>query len=107
MTLGEPVTGEITNAMWQNAWTLNATEAGSIDVKVVRTDGTLLPRLSIRDANNQELRSAYYEDTKDTALITGYDLPSAGTYRIVVVRDGDQDGYTTGQYRLTVSKSSQ
>ncbi len=107
VTLGTPVEGEITNAMWQNAWTLNATDAGSIDVTVVRTDGTLVPRLSIRDANNQELRSAYYEDTKDTALITGYQLPSAGTYRIVVLRDGDQQGYTGGHYKLTVSTAGQ
>ena len=107
ITLGTPVAGEITNAMWQNAWTLNATEAGSIDVTVLRTDGTLVPRLSIRDANNQELRSAYYDDSKDRAEITNYQLPSAGTYRIVVIRDSDQDGYTTGKYKLAVSKSSQ
>ncbi len=107
VTLGTPIKGEITNAMWQNAWTFDAAEAGSIDVTVVRTDGTLVPRLSIRDANNQELRSAYYGDTKDTAVLTGYQLPNAGTYRIVVVRDSDQDGYTSGQYKLTVSTAAQ
>ena len=66
-----------------------------------------MPRLSIRDANNQELRSAYYDDTKDQAEITSYQLPSAGTYRIVVIRDGDQEGYTTGKYKLTVSTAAQ
>ena len=41
ITLGTPVAGEITNEMWQNAWTFTASEAGSIDVKVLRTNGTL------------------------------------------------------------------
>ncbi|MFN8451036.1 MAG: pre-peptidase C-terminal domain-containing protein [Anaerolineae bacterium] len=103
VTLGTPVEGEITGAKWQNVWTFNSDAGGSINVTVERTDGTLSPLIYIRDANGQQLTSAYPPATRDRAEITNYSIPGTGAYQIVVSRESDQGGYTTGGYRLTVS----
>ncbi len=105
ITLGQPASGEITNARWENVWTFTAAQAGSIDVTVKRASGTLSPMIEIRDANDQEMDRGYPGDTRDSAEITSYRLPGAGTYEIVVGREGDQTGMTNGKYTVTVSNS--
>jgi hypothetical protein len=102
LTLDEPVEGEITGARWQETWTFMGEAGTQFDVQVTRTDGTLVPRLEIRDANGQTLTSAYYEPSRDAARISNYTLPGSGQYQIVVFRDGGQAGATTGGYRLVV-----
>ncbi len=100
---GTAATGEITNAQWQNVWTFNSDKGGQIDVNVTRTDGTLSPVLAILDANGQQLTTSYASDTHDSSQISGYRLPGPGKYQIVVGREDDQGGGTTGKYSLTVS----
>lgn len=105
--LNEPVEGEITAANWRNVWTFNSEQGGSIDLRVERTGGTLSPFLNIRDANGEQLYSAYPSSTRDSAEILSYRLPGSGVYQILVSRESDQNGYTSGGYRLTVSPSAQ
>lgn len=107
ITPGTAVQGEITNALWQNVWTFNSSAGGSIDVQVTRADGTLIPNVIVRDANGQEMRRGYPSDARDSAEISGFSLPGPGKYQIVVSRDGDQGGYTSGSYTLTVSPAAQ
>lgn len=102
---GTPVTGSVTNARWADAWTYEGLSGEVIDVTVERTSGTLIPLLEIRDANGQTITSAYVEDTGDRAAITRFTIPNNGQYRIVVVRNSEQSGYTTGEYSLTISDS--
>jgi hypothetical protein len=104
---GTPVTGEITPARWADSWTYEATEGEAVDIKVTRTDGTLIPQLDIQDSNGQSVRSVYYEPSRDRALLTGYTFPGTGTYRIVVFRDRDQNGLTTGNYSLKIDTPGQ
>jgi hypothetical protein len=103
VTVGTPVEGEITNARWQNVWTFESEDGGSINVLVERTDGTLSPTIQIQDANGQQMTYAYSSNARDTAEVTRYSLPGPGKYMIVVGRDSDQSGYTEGSYTLTVS----
>ena len=53
------------------------------------------------------MTSAYPSETRDSAQITGYNLPGSGKYLIVVGRENDQDGYTSGKYTVTVSQTPQ
>jgi hypothetical protein len=103
LVLDEPVEGEITNALWQNVWTINGDEGDTIEVVVKRKAGTLVPTLEIRDINGQPITSGYFASTRDRAEITSYTFPSSGEFQIAVVRDLGQDGYTEGEYTLTVS----
>lgn len=104
---GEPVEGEITPARWADSWTYQATEGEDIDIKVTRTSGTLIPQIEIRDINGQSLRTIYPEPSRDMAVVARYRFPSSGEYRIVVTRDRDQNGLTTGTYTLSVNTTEQ
>ncbi len=104
---GTPVTGEITPARWADSWTYEATEGEQVDIKVTREDGTLIPLIDIQDINGQSVRSVYFEASRDRALLPGYTFPGTGTYRIVVLRDREQDGLTTGTYTLAISAPAQ
>jgi hypothetical protein len=107
VAVGVPVDGEITNVHWANAWDFNADAEQRVDIHVVRTGGTLVPRIDIQDANGQSLYAAYPNQTRDSAEIIGYSFPSTGVYRIVVLREGEQAGYTTGGYQLSVTLTPQ
>jgi hypothetical protein len=104
--LGSAIEGRVTNERWADSWTFTGEAGQVIDIEVERTEGTLIPLLAILDSNGQPLTSAYYEQTWDRAMISGYTLPSAGDYTIVVSRDGEQTGYTSGTYSLLVRPDS-
>jgi hypothetical protein len=104
--LGTPVDGQITNLLWAEIWTFTGEEDQVIDIIVERTEGTLIPLVEILDANGQSLRSTYYEPTWDRVILDRYTLPSDGEYRIRVYRDGEQNGYTSGEYSLLVREHS-
>lgn len=103
IALGAPVEGEITNAQWQNVWTIDAKEGNTVQVTVERTSGTLIPIIEIRDLNGQLITSGYYTTTRDEAELSSYTFPGSGEFQIVVLRDLGQDGYTEGGYTLTIS----
>jgi hypothetical protein len=103
--LGQEVTEIITNERWADGWTFAGRADQPIDIIVTRTNGTLIPRLSVLDSNGQELTSGWYGPAWDSAEITGYTPPSDGAYTIVVLRDGEQNGLTTGGYILSVKRA--
>jgi hypothetical protein len=103
---GTAIEGQVTNERWQDSWTYQGQADQAIDILVERTSGTLIPLVAILDANGQPLTNGYYEQTWDKASITNYTLPGAGEYKIVVSRDGDQGGYTSGGYSLLVRPHS-
>jgi hypothetical protein len=105
--LGTPVDGQVTAARWADNWTFTGTKGVVLDIMVQRTEGTLVPHIEIRDSNGQTLNSAYPDAAMDTAELGGYALPGDGQYQIVVYRDGEQDGWTTGAYTLTVKPTGQ
>ena len=99
---GTPAEGKVTNARWADTWTFHGEAKQVIDIVVQRTSGTLIPRVEIRDSNGQSLSTGYPSASADNASIMQYTLPGTADYQIVVVRDGDQNGYTSGGYVLTV-----
>lgn len=101
LVLGEPVTGEVTPGRWADTWTFEATAEQQAVVTVKRASGTLIPVIEIRDGNGQRMSSGYYNDTRDAASVQYY-FPTSGTYQIVVSRDRDQNGVTTGTYTLRI-----
>lgn len=106
IALGEQVAGEVTNARWADTWTIAATADQSVDIKVERTGGTLVPMIEIRDMNGQSLRTGYYEATRDRAVLQ-YTFQTTGEYQIVILRDGEIYGETDGNYTLSVNATGQ
>jgi hypothetical protein len=100
-------TGTITGEKWANIWTYKGTKGQVIDISVTRTDGTLNPHVDIQDSNGQVLNGGYPNASRDGAEIKNYTLPSTGDFKIVVYREGNANGYTTGGYSVTVGPSAQ
>ncbi len=108
LTLGTPVTGEISAARWADTWVYTAQGGEVVNITATRTGGTLVPYIEIQDANGQPIRSAYADyNTYDFALFEGITLDVAGDYRIVVMRDGGQTGYTSGTFELKIEQAPQ
>lgn len=105
MTLGEPLTGELSNARWRNVWTFQGEADHVIDVVVERASGTLSPRVELQDSNGQSLRSVYPDETRAYAIIEDFRITATGEFRVVVFREGERTGATTGAYRVTVLPS--
>lgn len=101
LEVGTPATGSLTNSRWMHTWTFSGEEGQEFTFTATRTDGTLIPNLDIRDSNGQSLRYRHTEQTLDYAIAERFRLPYTGEYHIVVLRDRDQDGITTGGYELT------
>jgi len=103
ITPGTPVTGTVTHARWADSWTYTSEAGGEqLNITATRTEGSLIPRIEIRDSNGSSLNSVYPDPSADVAHLTGFTVPAAGEYRIIVFREGDQAGYTTGSYSLLV-----
>ncbi|MBI1276617.1 MAG: hypothetical protein GC179_00675 [Anaerolineaceae bacterium] len=100
-------TGNITGAKWSNTWTYQGTKGQVINITVARTSDTLIPHVDIQDSNGQVLTSGYPNDSRDGAEIKNYTLPGTGEFKIVVYRDGNETGYTTGGYSLKVEPPAQ
>ena len=100
-----PAEGEITNERWADTWTYTGQAGDLVDMVATRTDGTLIPRIDILDANRQPLVSAQIAITGDSASIQRYQLPASAEYFVVVSRDRGQDGVTTGAYSLVIRPS--
>lgn len=105
VTAGTPVTGQIDPVKWQQTWTFSATKDQQVSFTVTRTGGTLIPYLEIQDSNGVQQNTGYAGETADTATIENFNPQYTGDYKIVVSRDKEQDGLTTGAYSLAVTAS--
>lgn len=104
---GQEQTEIINGERWADTWNYKGTKDQVIDIIVARTNGTLIPRVDIRDSNGQVLTSGYPNASRDGTEIKGFTLPGTADYKIVVYRDGGQTGYTSGGYSLKVGPPAQ
>lgn len=105
LELGTAADEIITNERWRDTWAFTGKKDDRIDIVVRRTEGTLIPRVQLQDSNGQVLTEAWADQSLDIVRIQGASLPSDGDYRIVVLRDGEQNGYTTGSYEVLVRQA--
>lgn len=96
------VSGQISDTNLTDTWTLTAPGKDVLSIIVDRQDGTLVPKVELRDSQNQVLASADHDATAAHAMIASLQLPAAGTYTIVVSRYKAKDGKTNGTYNLQV-----
>ncbi len=102
VTYDTPVEGQITDAAPEESWAFMASTKDRIAILVERTGGTLLPKVELRDSNNQRITSADVDETFARARLERIELPSGGNYSIAVGRYQDANGKSSGNYRLTV-----
>ena len=103
VTFDTPVTGEVTGQHWWNLYTLDGEAGDYIQVTAQRTNGSLVPEVWLLDSNGQELTRGYSSYTKDSATLTGFELPYTGQYGIAALRESGISGETSGGFELTVT----
>jgi len=102
--IGTPVKGTLTNAKWQDSYTVNFTSKDPVTITVKRTSGTLIPAIKVLGANQQEVYSMRADDTYAQATIKGFTIPGPGQYTVIVSRIDNANGQTSGGYELTIAQ---
>ncbi|MCC7449074.1 MAG: hypothetical protein IT324_16770 [Anaerolineae bacterium] len=103
VTYDTPVEGQITDEAFEQLWTLNAPGKDIIRITAERTGGTLAPRVELRDGNGQRIAGADVDYTYATTTVRETTLPSAGMYTVAVGRYNEENGKTSGNYKLTIT----
>jgi Sperm-tail PG-rich repeat len=102
--IGTPVKGTLTNAKWQDSWTVNVQGTDPITIVARRTSGTLGPQIRVIGANQQDINYANPDNTFAQSELNQMRLPGPGQYTIVVFRYNGPRGDTTGGYELSVTQ---
>ncbi len=100
-----PIFDTITDPFFYDWWEVQLSEGDTISIMMEAFDG-LVPLLGIMD-EQRELLFRSDESTvaqPDDVLEAVFKAPQTGLYLIIASRDGNQNGITTGTYRLTVSQ---
>lgn len=97
------VNGTISNDQFQQFWDFGVEAGDTVNIIMRRTSGNLDAILVLLDANNNIL--AYDDDSagnRDAALIN-IRVPQQGTYTVAATRYEQAQGFTAGNYTLTIS----
>ncbi len=103
LTYSVATAGEISDSAFSQTWTLTTASADRINVHVERTDGNLLPAVSILDATDKPISQSNVDQTGAAAEIENFTLPGAGDYKVLVQRVNADKGVTTGKYNLLIT----
>lgn len=102
---GETVSGVLDDAHYEDRWTFTGQRGDVIRVTMTRSadvPGGLDGYLLLIGPDGGVLIEV--DDTGDAVMptLTGYELPADGTYTLVATRFGFANGYSTGDYSLTL-----
>src|SRR4051794_31402758 len=104
LTYSVASSGEISDSTFAQTWTLTTASADRIAVHVERTDGNLLPAVSILDASDKVISQSNGADqTGAAANIENFTLPGAGDYKVLVQRVNADKGTTNGKYSILIT----
>jgi hypothetical protein len=103
MRMGAAVTGQI-DTLWENRWQFDGRAGQLVDIRAERISGTLYPLLELLDPDGEVIGGAWYDASRSVSEMLGYTLPADGTYTIRIRREGDQGGWTRGEYRLSLQQ---
>ncbi len=95
--------GEISDSTFSQVWTLTTASADRINVHVERTDGNLLPTVSILDASDKPISQSNVDQTGAASDIENLKLSGAGTFKVLVQRVNADKGTSTGKYSLLIT----
>lgn len=102
LTYDTPVSDSISDEMPTQTWTFDTESADRFTVRVARTDGNLIPTLTLLDANGFVIRSGVTAPSADRAVIDNIVLTGPAALQVQVGRAGGDPGVTSGGYELVV-----
>lgn len=101
---GQPqVRGTITDNRFVNFWDFDVDAGETVTISMKRASGNLDSLLVLLDANDRIL--AYSDDDAGSrdAVLRNIRLPQRGTYSVAATRYQQAQGFTTGDYTLTIN----
>jgi hypothetical protein len=104
LVFGQPVTGTITNDLYQVRYTVQARQGATLIINLdAAPDSTLDPMVGVTDPDNNVLgvNDDASSGLKNASLTIN--VSKDGLYNIVATRAQEAQGTTTGDYVLTVS----
>jgi hypothetical protein len=102
---GDAITDTLTNQVYARFYQFEGQAGDQVTIRAEAVTGNLDPILVLRDVNNQNLATNDDENPETKNSLLTYTLPANGNYVIAVTRFGVQDGITTGDYQLTLTRS--
>jgi hypothetical protein len=101
-TEGESVQDTLSDNDYVHFWDFEVTAGEPVTISMEEVSGGLDPLLILIDANDNVL--AYDDDGGGnfSAELRNITFPESGTYTVVATRYQQAQGYTTGEYRLTI-----
>ncbi|MCK6576525.1 MAG: matrixin family metalloprotease [Anaerolineae bacterium] len=99
---GNAVVSTISDSQFAEFWDFDVAAGEYVTITMEALSGGLDPLLVILDANNQVI--AYDDDSAGdlNAVVRNIRFPQSGTYTAAATRFEQAQGYTEGQYRLTL-----
>jgi hypothetical protein len=100
---GEPVVqGALSDNQWVEYWDFDVVAGELVTLSMESVSGGLDPFLVVLDANNRIL--AFDDDSGEgqNALLRDLQFPESGTYTVAATRYQQAQGYTGGDYELTI-----
>jgi hypothetical protein len=108
---GDTVTGTIKNTKDTDyvVYSFDGSKGDVITLTMTRTSGTLRPYLALGDSAKSGASSIIAQGKTSTdgksATISNFKIPYNGNFFIVATRDGIDNGTTSGNFKMTLTKS--
>jgi hypothetical protein len=104
LTYNSAVPGKIDDTTFDDSWHIHSKGKERISISVERTDGTLVPTLTLRDQQNNIVAKADHDPTFAKATIASLVFPTVGEFTVTVGRINGKNGKTTGGYKLLATR---
>ena len=99
---GDQVTGELSDAHFEDYWVFEGTAGDLITISMERTSGDLDSYLLLLDPAGRRVAEDDDSGGELNARIGALALPEDGSYTIIATRLGGADGTGSGEYLLTL-----
>ncbi|MBN1966238.1 MAG: PPC domain-containing protein, partial [Anaerolineae bacterium] len=102
---GDTVSGSITDDQYEVVYSFDGQAGDVVSISMTATSGSLDTYLLLYDAYPSENPLAFDDDGGEgfNSLLEAYTLPSTATYYIVARRFGRENGFSTGDFTLTLA----
>ncbi|MBN1201450.1 MAG: PPC domain-containing protein [Anaerolineae bacterium] len=103
LTVGDIVTGTLDSETFVQIYSMNASPGDVLTVDATTEVAELALVVVLTDQSGNPIAQDIDQSTPTTATITGFDIPTAGTYYILVMRGSGASGEASGEFKLQLS----
>jgi hypothetical protein len=104
ITYGETLSGSLDDDHYRQLYVFNGRQGEIVTISMITTEGDLDPYISLVDSTGRGV--AFSDDDGDgkAALLDSLHLPITGDYFLIATRFGHEQGSTSGNYQLSLTR---